>query len=320
MTGSALTALMILYAAYHGFLILRHWDLSNGSELQLRLERRTYLISTIVGLALVFQLASLFLYVYTVDSLCTLFTGAMCAAGTLNVNSYGYPALALKIANFLLAGVWLIVNFADNKAPDYPLIRAKYRILLALAPLIAVEAGLLYAYFLGLEPDIITSCCGSLFSRDKAGLASDLAAMPAAPMMAAFYAAIALTFVSGIFYSWTGKGGYVFSAISAATSVIVLSSVFSFLSLYIYELPTHHCPFCILQAEYGRIGYPLYGALLCAAVSGLGVGALMPFRNIASLKHVVPALQRRLCTTVLACYAILAAIATYKILTSNLVL
>ena len=82
MTGSALTALMILYAAYHGFLILRHWDLSNGSELQLRLERRTYLISTIVGLALVFQLASLFLYVYTVDSLCTLFTGAMCAAGT----------------------------------------------------------------------------------------------------------------------------------------------------------------------------------------------------------------------------------------------
>ena len=35
----------------------------------------------------------------------------MCAAGTLNVNGCGYPTLILKIINFLLAGLWLIVNF-----------------------------------------------------------------------------------------------------------------------------------------------------------------------------------------------------------------
>jgi len=28
----------------------------------------------------------------------------MCAAGTLQVNEYGYPALLFKMANFLLAG------------------------------------------------------------------------------------------------------------------------------------------------------------------------------------------------------------------------
>ena len=44
----------------------------------------------------------------------------MCAAGTLNVNAYGYPALILKVVNAVLAGQWLILNHADNRVPDYP--------------------------------------------------------------------------------------------------------------------------------------------------------------------------------------------------------
>jgi hypothetical protein len=320
LTASALTSLMVVYAAYYGFVILRNWDLSSGSELQLGLERRTYLISTILGYALVFQLASLFLYIFTVDSLCTLFTGAMCAVGTLNVNAYGYPTLVFKMVNFLLAGVWLIINYADNQAYDYPLIRTKYRLLLTMAPLIVAESALLYAYFLGLKPDIITSCCGSLFSRDSAGLAADISALPPAPMMAAFYAGSALTLLSGLYFYRTGKAGYLFSAASGIMAVIAVSSIFSFLSIYIYELPSHHCPFCILQKEYGYIGYPLYAALLFGAVSGLGVGALMPFKAINSLKQAVPALQKQLTLTALFCYLLLAVIATYKILTSNLVL
>jgi len=35
-------------------------------------------------------------------------------------------------------------------------------------------------------------------------------------------------------------------------------AILSFISVYFYELPTHHCPFCILQKEYGYVGYPLY--------------------------------------------------------------
>jgi hypothetical protein len=320
LTASTLTGLMIVYAAYHGFLVLRHWDLSSGSELQLGLERRTYLISTILSYALVFQLASLFLFIFTVDSLCTLFTGAMCAVGTLNVNAYGYPALILKIVNFLLAGVWLIVNYADNQAYDYPLIRPKYWLLLVIAPLIVAEATLLYAYFLGLKADIITSCCGSLFSQSSANIAADIAALPPVPMMIAFYTAAALVFLSGFYFYRTGKAGYLFSLFSGILAFIAVFSILSFLSIYIYELPTHHCPFCILQKEYGYIGYLLYAALLGGAVSGIGAGALMPFRKVESLKSVIPGLQKRLCAAAMLCYALLAALATYKILTSNLVL
>ena len=66
---------------------------------------------------------SLFLFIYTADSLSPLFVGAMCAAGSFQVNGFGYPALLLKFAACLLAGLWLIVNHTDNKAYDYPLTR-----------------------------------------------------------------------------------------------------------------------------------------------------------------------------------------------------
>ena len=90
-------------------------------RLQLELERRTYLISTFMSYAMGFQLLSLFLFIYTADTLSSLFIGAMCAAGSLKVNGFGYPTLILKIVSCLLAGLWLIVNYIDNKAYDYPI-------------------------------------------------------------------------------------------------------------------------------------------------------------------------------------------------------
>ena len=81
---------MVLYASFYGALILKYWDINSGSETQLSLERRTYLISTIIGYAFVFQLLSFFLFIYTADSLHPFFTGAMCAVGSLNVNQLGF--------------------------------------------------------------------------------------------------------------------------------------------------------------------------------------------------------------------------------------
>ena len=36
----------------------------------------------------------------------------------------------MEALNFLLAGVWLVVNYADNQGHDYPLVRMKYSMLL----------------------------------------------------------------------------------------------------------------------------------------------------------------------------------------------
>jgi hypothetical protein len=315
--SSLLISLMTIYAACYGFLVLRRWDISSGSELQLALERRTYLISTIVSYFLVFQLVSLFLFIQTADSICHLFVGAMCAVGTLTVNSFGYPTLLLKVVTFILAGLWLIINHADNQGYDYPLIRAKYLLLLTIAPFILTETVVQSIYFMGLKPDIITSCCGSLFSQNSRGIASEIMAMPSIPAKILFYSSMLATFTVGARLFLNGKGGYLFAAISGITFIVSITSIISFISLYFYEMPSHHCPFCILQKEYGYVGYPLYILMLSGTVTGLGAGLLQRFSKKESLEKIIPAIQRKLAAVPVISFFLFTVIVTWQILFSN---
>lgn len=318
--ASILISFMVLYSASYGIQILRKWDIQSGSEEQLILERKTYLISTLLTYVFGFELLSLFLFVFTVDRLHTFFVGAMCAAGSLFVNDYGYLALILKVINFLLAGLWLILNYADNKGYDYPLIKEKYFFLLILTPLIFAEMILQANYFLRLSPNIITSCCGSLFSINEGGLTSELVALPSIPTKILFYLTMASTVSSGVYFYLKKKGAYLFSLLSGATFLVSLASILSFISVYFYELPTHHCPFCILQKEYGYVGYPLYMVLFGGTISGMGVGVLMPFRNIKSLSEVLPSIQRRLAIASSILFILFTAIVTYRMVFSGLIL
>ncbi|MBV5276680.1 hypothetical protein JZU56_02280, partial [bacterium] len=153
---------------------------------------------------------------------------------------------------------------------------------LLLLPLLLVAAVLQLRYFLGLKADVITSCCGSLFSEDAKGITGDAAAAPPLPTMIAFYAALALAAAGGLFY--------------------------------------HHCPFCILKPEYHYQGYWLYLPLFIATAAGLGVGAIQPFARVPSLRTIAPAMARRLATLATVMWLLFAAVASFMILNSNLVL
>lgn len=292
--SSILLGFMVLYCAFYGARIVRRWDIRSGSELQLALERRTYLISTFLSYIFGFQVLSLFLFVFTADQLHPFFVGAMCAAGSLYANAYGYPVLVLKVLNFFLAGLWLILNYADNRAADYPLIRKKYLFLLLLAPFILTEAVLQAAYFIHMNPSIITSCCGTLFSGEGTGISADVGSLPAPLMKILFFGSMAATLATGVFFCLKGKGAWLFAGLSALNGIVSLLAILSFISLYIYELPTHHCPFCILQKEYGYIGYPLYISLFAGSILGVGVGVLMSFVRIGSLARTIPSIQKRI--------------------------
>ncbi|NLI80686.1 MAG: hypothetical protein GX443_03220 [Deltaproteobacteria bacterium] len=317
-TGSLLVSGMLLYASYYGLKIIRKWNLLSGSEVQLGLERRTYLISTLMINAMAFQLLSLFLFIYTADRMAPLFVGAMCAAGTLKVNIWGYPTLLLKIINWLLAGIWLILNYTDNRGYDYPLIRKKYAALLFMAPLMLVETAAQAAYFLQMQPAVITSCCGTLFTSDAEGVTAGIVGLPKTPVEIAFYGGMFLTLAVGVIYCIKGKLGYPYALLSLFASVISAVALISFISLYFYELPTHHCPFCILQKEYGFVGYPLYFALLGGAVTGVGGAMIMPFRGRKSLAEVIPRIQRGLAVISVSCFALFSMIVVAGIALSNL--
>ena len=318
--SSVLMSFLAIYSSFFAILIHRKWDLRNGSELQLVLERRTYLISTILTYIFAFQILSFFLYIFTADRLHTLFVGAMCAAGTLQVNEFGYPALLLKIFNCLLAGIWLILNHTDNRAFDYPLIRKKYVFLLLMAPLLLMEMYLQGAYFLSLQPNIITSCCGSLFSVGETALASELTALPPKPTMFAFYLSTGASLAAGVYFLLKKRGAYLFAALSTIMFLISIASILSFISVYFYELPTHHCPFCILQQEYGYVGYPLYASLFGSGIAGMGVGILAPFRKRESLAAIIPPLQRKLVWVSIISSLFFAAIVTYRLVFTDFIL
>ncbi len=318
--STALIGFMVLYSAAHAVQILRRWDLGSGSEEQLSLERKTYLLSTLLAYVFAFELLSLFLFIFTAEQLHTYFVGAMCAAGSLNVNPFGYPTLVVKLVNFILAGVWLVMNHVDSRAFDYPLIKVKYRFFLFLIPLILLETFLLANFFLRLRPDIITSCCGTLFGAGSVFFPSETVSLLRGPVMGIFYTTMVLTIGSGVYFFLKGKGGYVFSGMSMAALVVSLAAIISVVSIYIYELPTHHCPFCMLKGEYGYIGYFLYLTLLGGAIPGLCVGILMPFRRMKSLSENLPPFQKKLALTSSVLYLVFGALATARILISNLAL
>jgi len=131
---------------------------------------------------------------------------------------------------------------------------------------------------------------------------------------------MALTVTSGLYCYRRGKGAYLLSMASAATFIVSLASIFSFISVYFYELPTHHCPFCILQKEYGYVGYPIYIALLGGTISGIGPGLLMPFRGVKSLSGILPSIQKRLALLSAILFLIFTLIVTYRMVFTDFIL
>lgn len=293
--GSAITLLMLCYAAIIGGVIFFRWDYNSSSAYQLVLERRTYLVSTLVDYALGFQIIAFVLFIYTMDDIHRLFVGAMCATGSLNANPVGWYTLFSKIIVFFLSGFWIALNYIDQRAEKYPLVRLKYLLLFGVVPCIVLDFILQLAYFLGLEPDIITSCCGSLFGSGGETTTNTIASLPVLPAMVAFYS------FSMIFLGITGlnlglKFGvlrYILTLFCAIFFVLSIGSIISFVSIYIYELPTHHCPFDILQGEYYFVGYPLYLSLFAGVYFGILPGLFQPLKKIFCLRDAMGGVERK---------------------------
>ena len=185
--------------------IIRFWDIRSGSERQLELERCTYLLSTLASFVFATQIVALLLFVFNADKMAAMIVGAMCAVGTLSVNSFGFPALISQIVLFFAAVCWLIINHVDTRSPDYPLVRTKYVLLLLLLPLLLVMAALQFRFFLGIKADVITSCCGSLFSEENPELSGAVASVPALPAMVGFYVALVLAILASLYYWRRGR-------------------------------------------------------------------------------------------------------------------
>lgn len=291
-------ALFLLAGASHtAWRVVRHWNPEEDSRRQIALENETWLAALLVRHALLLQIFSLVLLLAAASSFATVLAGAMCAAGAFAANAYGLPALAVKILAVFAYGLWLVLHGLDLRSEHSPLVRRKFGLLLLLGPLLLVDSGLTALYLVNLEPDIVTSCCGVLFSPPEsdgqslsAALSSPLT-LPASLILAAALLPAA----------WLGQR-HPHRPLPALDTLLALGSpLFLVLALavvtfevspYIYGLPAHRCPFDLFDRASRFIGFPLYASLFLATFAGTSSGVVAVFRKLPGLAAPVAGYRR----------------------------
>lgn len=298
--------------------VVRHWDVNRSTALQVRLERQTVLAGALVSFACLTQGVSLLLLVHTADALSELFTGAMCAVGTLNAAPGGFVALDLRIGLFFLAAAWLVVHLLDGQCPDYPLTRAKFGLLLAVLPLALLAAWWQGVYFLGLKSDVITSCCGGLFDARGESFSSELSGWPVRPAMwAVGISWLTFTAAAGR-VALSGNGARLLALLAVINLLVTEAGVVSFVSPYVYEHPNHHCPFCLLKVDYQAIGYGIHGPLFLATALSLGLGLTAQLNATRDIPDPARPLARRLAHVVIRLSGLLALVLVWVVQRSHL--
>jgi hypothetical protein len=279
--------------------IFRGWDYNSTEEKQFLLEKKTYLVSTVMNFALFTQILMLFLFEIAADELANVLPGAMCAVGTLSSNSYGFPLLNLKIVSFFVYFIWLVINYLDNQIETYPLVRKKYLGLMLLYPFAVVETVLLFAFAFDLDPSVITSCCGSVFNEGTEGLGANLAGASAGFILPLFFSIVILLLLNRfVFKRWPAVkewfGNLLEFPLWIAFFISAIVVTISFISIYAYEMLSHKCPFCFMGAEYNYYGVPLYFCLFVATATGITGGLLGYIRQPAILKEKAGILQKKM--------------------------
>ena len=280
-TCSLVVVTLGLVGAAAALRILTHWDIGSDSELQIRLEERTWLVATLVQFGLAVQIISAVMFIYAADHFATVLKGAMCAAGSLSANEYGLPALGLKLATIFAASLWIMLHRLDIGSEEFPFTRLKSFWLLALVPLLLADALLVVLYLVNLEPEIITSCCGVLFGEQQEGGYSLVNYTSETAVLLLLAGTVLLLLLGSAVQvrgrSLPGRTALIVAALLApawiALYLLALAVVTVQVSPYVYGLPHHRCPFDLLHYPYLMIGLPLYLFLHGAVVSGLG-GAL----------------------------------------------
>lgn len=257
-------------AACTAIKVIRYWQPDADNNRQIKLENEIWLTSTLIKYALVFLILNLSLFVMAADNFSHIIAGAMCATGALLANSYGLPALYTKIIGIFFYGFWIIIHQLDISSENYPLVKLKYGYLLALYPLIIIDLSLQTLYLTNLEPDIITSCCAVIF-QNKTGNDGNLINTLPSYILPLFYGLIAtITIINMSRIPDLNRFGPAVTAFAwlllLPLALIAVTSVFS---SYIYAMPFHHCPFCILKPEYNYIGFAIYSSLFMAIFLGL---------------------------------------------------
>ncbi|HAS40840.1 MAG TPA: hypothetical protein DCS93_10190 [Microscillaceae bacterium] len=271
--------------------IIKRWSPGCFDELQLQLERRSYLVGSIVHFVLIFQIASLFMFLNVANHhLTEVIKGAMCADGALGVNTFGKNLLYLKMGAVLVYVVYLFLNYLDNSEPAYPLTPLKYWLIYPIFVLVALDLVVMVLFFYNIEPDVIATCCSVKFVVTGAQ---------------GYFSLFASGFTTGWLVLFGVSGGVLVLLLFFSSrlhwlkliigSIFITSAIFSlkyFFVKYIYGLPSHNCLYDIFWAKHYFVGYLFFGGYYILAASLICLVLLQLFK--ARLGNLHPKLMQKL--------------------------
>lgn len=266
----SLNFIFLIFGAIAFFLSIRiyqKWNLQATTNLQYKLEKQSYLAATIIKYIFLIKIPLFLFFIFTLDNISNSITGAMCAAGVVDATPYGIYLFIFKIINIYLFGYWLMLHHKDSKDENFSLTKQKFFIFIVAFLLLIVEITLELLMFLAIDLTQIVSCCGTLYSSTSSSYISNIFLISPTLQLIVFYTLFTLM-ILGYFF----KNKYFFIIINFLFLLIAIITLISFFGTYIYELPTHHCPFCFLQKDYNYVGYFLYTFLFFGTFFGMGVG------------------------------------------------
>ena len=245
----------------------RHWSFPAADRAQLARERRAELAAAVTGFALLVKVPAAALYLYAVDGLSERIVGAMCGVGVLGNGRDAGAALALRALVLFLLVAWRTADRLDRARPELPYTRPKFTFLLVIFVAVALEGAFTLSFFGSLQLERIASCCGSVFGAEDGGATALLAGVPQ-PALAAAAAGV----FAALLLAARGRRGVWFGALSVLFALVGAALSIGLTSPYVFALPTHRCPFCLLHAEYAGVGWPLFGLLLVGTTRGAAIG------------------------------------------------
>ncbi len=264
---NALFAFFAIIAFILSINIYTKWDLNSVSQSQYKLEKQSYLAATIIKYIFIIKVPLFLFFIFTLDKISNVLTGAMCGAGVVDATEYGTPLFILKIINLYIFAYWIALHNEDMKHENQPYVKQKFGFFILTFFLFMGELILEGIMFGSIEIDKMVSCCGTLYSSSSTSAISSIFALDTTLLLSLFYGVFLLIV---LFYFI--KNRYLFAISNIFFIIISLVTLIVFFGTYIYELPSHHCPFCFLQSDYYFVGYFIYTFLFIGTFYGLIVG------------------------------------------------
>lgn len=255
--------ILLLVAFIVSLKVLLKWDFESFTPLQFTLEKQAYLVTTITLFVFAMKFLLILYFIFSIDALSLLVPGAMCGAGVIEANDYGSYLLILKLIILFFLTLWLYINAYDMQTKNHQWFKEKSWLFSFIFLLIIVELGLDFSYFSNIDTHLPVSCCSALFGQLEG--ANPLPFRLSIPLLLVlFYLLYAL-----VLLTLKTNQTLLYMVANILFVYIAYYAVVYFFGTYIYQLPTHKCPFCMLQAEYMYVGYVLWASLFIGSYIGL---------------------------------------------------